>query len=348
MKEMVPMIEYLNLQELIIEGNDQSQLNEVRNFLAKQGLRLDNNVEYTVALYNGDKIVATGSFEGRILKCIAVDDGYRGMGITNKIISDLVSEQYRRDNTHLFVYTTPCNYRIFKDLGFYKIAEVPNKVILLENDPFGIRSFVEKIKKKKVNGKIISSVIVNCNPFTLGHKYLIEKASKESDIVHVFVVSENKSVFPAEVRYKLVKEGLRHLNNIVLHKGEDYIISSATFPSYFIKKQTEAVKTHTLLDVEVFTKYIVPELGINRRYVGEEPLCEVTRTYNDTLKEMLPRCGVMVIEVPRVIIGESVTSASRVRKLIKEHKLQEVKSLVPGTTYSFLMSREAAPIINRI
>ncbi|GAA3314237.1 hypothetical protein GCM10020331_006300 [Ectobacillus funiculus] len=84
MKEMVPMIEYLNLQELIIEGNDQSQLNEVRNFLAKQGLRLDNNVEYTVALYNGDKIVATGSFEGRILKCIAVDDGYRGMGITNK------------------------------------------------------------------------------------------------------------------------------------------------------------------------------------------------------------------------------------------------------------------------
>ncbi|GAA3314234.1 hypothetical protein GCM10020331_006290 [Ectobacillus funiculus] len=86
-------------------------------------------------------------------------------------------------------------------------------------------------------GKIISSVIVNCNPFTLGHKYLIEKGFKKSDIVHVFVVSEKQiSFFPAEVRYKLVKEGLRHLNNIVLHKGEDYIISSATFPSYFIKK----------------------------------------------------------------------------------------------------------------
>lgn len=341
-------MDYLNLEELIIEGNDRRKLNEVKSFLAKQGLKLDNNVEYTVALYNGDKVVATGSFEGRILKCIAVDHSYRGMGITNKIISDLVSEQYRRDNSHLFVYTTPCNDKIFKDLGFYKVAEVANKVILLENNPSGIRDFVEKIKKKKVNGKIISSVIVNCNPFTLGHKYLIEKASKESDIVHVFIVSENKSVFPADVRYKLVKDGLRHLTNIVLHKGEDYIISSATFPSYFIKKQSETVKTHTLLDVEVFTRYIVPELGINRRYVGEEPLCEVTRTYNDTLKEMLPRCGVKVIEVPRVIIGESVTSASRVRKLIKEHKLQEVKSLVPGTTYTFLMSHEAAPIIDRI
>ena len=196
MKEMVPMIEYLNLQELIIEGNDQRKLDEVKSFLAKQGLRLDKNVEYTVALYNGDKVVATGSFEGRILKCIAVDDSYRGMGVSNKVISDLVSEQYRRGNTHLFVYTTPCNYRIFKDLGFNKIAEVSNKVILLENNPFGIRNFVEKLKKKKVNGKIISSVVVNCNPFTLGHKYLIEKASKESDVVHVFVVSENKSVFP--------------------------------------------------------------------------------------------------------------------------------------------------------
>ena len=120
------------------------------------------------------------------------------------------------------------------------------------------------------------------------------------------------------------------------------------FHPILLKKQTEAVKTHTLLDVEVFTRYIVPELGINRRYIGEEPLCAVTRTYNDTLKEMLPRCGVKVIEVPRVIIGEGVTSASRVRKLIKEHKLQEVKSLVPGTTYTFLLSREAAPIINRI
>lgn len=341
-------MEYLNLNEIIIEDTNSKELDEVREFLKHQDLRFDENIEYTVALYNEDKIVGTGSFDGKILKCIAVDSDYKGMGISNKIVSDLISEQYRRGNTHLFIYTKPKNQEIFKDLGFHKIAEVPDKVVLLENNPYGISNFVEEIKMKKVAGNIISSVVVNCNPFTLGHKYLIEKASRESDVVHVFVVSEDRSVFPAEVRYKLVKEGTSHLNNVVLHKGGDYIISNATFPSYFIKKPDEAVKSHTLLDIEIFTKYIIPALGINRRYVGEEPLCPVTKTYNETMKEMLPCCNVEVIEVPRVAFGGDITSASRVRRLIKEEKMLSVRDLVPKTTYEFLVSEEAEEIISKI
>lgn len=341
-------MEYLNLEEVIIEGNDYKKLNEVKNFLVNQGLRFDDNVEYTIALYDYDKIVATGSFDGKILKCIAVEESYKGMGISNKIVSNLINEQYRRGNNHFFVYTKPNNYKMFKDFGFYKIEEVPNKVLLLENDPNGIRSFLDKIQKKRVEGKIVSSVVVNCNPFTLGHKYLIEKASEESDVVHVFVVSEDKSVFSANVRYKLVEEGLRHLKNVVIHKGEEYIISSATFPSYFIKKLDEVVKIHTLLDIKIFAEYIVPTLGINRRYVGEEPSCEVTRTYNNTMKELLPRYNVEVIEVPRIGVGNNITSASRVRKLIKENNFLELKNLIPESTYKFLISAEANAIINKI
>lgn len=341
-------MEYLNLEEMIIENNDFKKLKEVEDFLNKHELRLEENLEYTVALYDDDKIVATGSFEGRILKCIAVDDNYKGMGVSNKIISDLINEQYRRGNSHLFIYTKPKNYNIFQDLGFYKFAEVSSRVILLENNPFGISGFIEKIKKKKATGKVVSAVVVNCNPFTLGHKYLIEKASRESDAVHVFVVWEDKSVFPSEVRYKLVEEGLKHLNNVILHKGEDYIISSATFPSYFLKKQEEVVKTHSLLDIQIFTNYIVPALGINRRYVGEEPLCELTKTYNNTMKEVLPLSGVELIEVPRIIIEKQITSASRVRELIKEDRFAEIKELVPDTTYKFLVSEEAENIISKI
>ena len=341
-------MEYLNLEESIIENNDFKKLKEIEEFLNKHELRLEENLEYTLALYDEDKIVATGSFEGRILKCIAVDDNYKGMGVSNKIISYLINEQYRRGNSHLFVYTKPKNYNIFQDLGFYKFAEVPSRVILLENNPFGISGFIEKIKKKKATGKVVSAVVVNCNPFTLGHKYLIEKASRESDVVHVFVVWEDKSVFPSEVRYKLVEEGLKHLNNVILHKGEDYIISSATFPSYFLKKQEEVVKTHSLLDIQIFTNYIVPALEINRRYVGEEPLCELTKTYNNTMKEVLPLLGVELIEVPRIIIEKQITSASRVRELIKEDRFAEIKKLVPDTTYKFLVSEEAEKIISKI
>lgn len=341
-------MEYLDLEVVIVEGNDYKKLNEVKEFLTRQGLRFDNNIEYTVALYENSKLIATGSFEGKILKCIAVDEDYKGMGISNKIVSELINEQYRRGNNHLFVYTKPKNYKMFKDFGFYKIEEVENKVLLLENDPKGISNYLDRIQKNRVKGKIISSVVVNCNPFTLGHKYLIEKASKESDVVHVFVVSEDRSVFTANVRYKLVEEGLSHLNNVVIHKGEEYIISSATFPSYFIKKLDEVVKIHTLLDIKIFAEYIVPTLGINRRYVGEEPTCEVTKTYNETMKEILPSYEVEVVEVPRIGFGNNITSASRVRKLIKENNFLELKKLIPESTYKFLISAEAKAIINKI
>ncbi len=341
-------MEYLNLEEVIIEDGHSKELDKVKDFLKHQDLKFDESIQCTVALYDDSKIIGTGSFEGKILKCIAVDSSYKGMGISNRIVSTLVSEEYRRGNMHLFVYTKPKNQEIFNNLGFYKIAEVPDKVVLLENDPFGISGFVDRIKAKKVDGNIIASVVANCNPFTLGHKALIEKASKESDVVHVFVVSEDRSIFPAEVRYRLVEEGTSHLSNVVLHKCGDYIISNATFPSYFIKKTDEAVKSHTLLDIEIFTKYIVPALGINRRYVGEEPTCGITRTYNETMKEIMPSHNVEVIEVPRVAYSGEITSASKVRQLIKEEKFSGVKKMVPETTYKFLMSEEAKEIISKI
>ncbi|WP_315069427.1 [citrate (pro-3S)-lyase] ligase [uncultured Clostridium sp.] len=341
-------MEYLNLEEVIIEDGHSKELDKVKDFLKHQDLKFDESIQCTVALYDDSKIIGTGSFEGKILKCIAVDSSYKGMGISNRIVSTLVSEEYRRGNMHLFVYTKPKNQEVFNNLGFYKIAEVPDKVVLLENNPFGISDFVDRIKAKKIDGNIIASVVVNCNPFTLGHKALIEKASKESDVVHVFVVSEDRSIFPAEVRYRLVEEGTSHLSNVVLHKCGDYIISNATFPSYFIKKPDEAVKSHTLLDIEIFTKYIVPALGINRRYVGEEPTCVITRTYNETMKEIMPSRNVEVIEVPRVAYGGEITSASKVRQLIKEEKFLGVKKMVPETTYKFLMSEEAKEIISKI
>lgn len=341
-------MEWLNLREEIIGNKDYEEIEEVKNFLKSQDLRFDDTVEYTVALYDDKKMVATGSIEGKVLKCIAVDSKYKGMGISNKIMTNLINEQYNRGRYHFFLFTKPENSHIFKDLGFYKIAEVPQKVTLFENDSNGIGRFAEKLSRKRIQGKVVSSIVVNCNPFTLGHKYLIEKASKESDIVHVFVVSEDKSVFPAEVRYELVKEGVKHLSNVVLHKGEDYIISSATFPSYFLKKQDEAVKIHTLLDINIFTKYIIPALGINRRYVGDEPLCEVTKVYNSTMKELLPKSGVEVVEVPRMFIGGSPVSASRVRSLLGKRNFFEVKALVPETTYRYLLSEEAEAIINAI
>ncbi len=340
-------MEFNNLQEIIVEENDAPYLNQVEKLLNEQGLKRDKDIEYTIAIENGEEIIATGSFGGNVLKCIAVNPEYRGMGILNMVISNLISEEYRRGNTHLFIYTKPSNQKYFKDLGFYKIAEVPGHIVLFENRADGIKKYIDGLKKNNKQGKKIGSVVVNCNPFTLGHKYLIEKASKESDVLHVFVVSEDRSLFPFKTRYALVKEGTKHLNNVTLHESGDYIISNATFPTYFIKDLSEAVKIHTLLDIEIFAKYIAPALGINKRFIGEEPICKITRIYNDTMKEMLPRRGIEVEEIPRLVVDGQVVSASIVRQLIREGNFQELRKLVPETTYNFIISREAEDIIKK-
>ncbi|WHH60856.1 [citrate (pro-3S)-lyase] ligase [Petroclostridium sp. X23] len=341
-------MEFELIKEQIVHLNSKFEKQQVIDFLEKQNLSLDKGVEYTVALVDGDKMIGTGSFEGRILKCIAVDAQYQNRGLSNKIITHLVNEQYCRGNTHLFLYTKPENEFMFSQLGFYEISRVPSKVILMENKLGGLKQYLTEISYHKQRGENVASIVVNCNPFTLGHLYLVEYAASRSDHVHLFVVWEDQSVFPAEVRYKLVKEGVKHLSNVTVHKGKDYIISNATFPSYFIKEYQDVVETHAALDLRIFGQHIAPVMGINKRYAGEEPYCAVTRTYNQKMKEILPQYGIEVVQVPRMTVESNAISASRVRKYLREGEFEKIKVLVPKTTYSFLCSQEALEIIERI
>jgi [citrate (pro-3S)-lyase] ligase len=336
-----------NFEQQVMRLQSEAEKKLVETFLQRRNLALDRDVEYTIALFDGERIVATGSFSGRVLKCIAVDEDYADMGLASKIVTGLVNEEFRRGRTHLFVYTKPENKSVFFELGFYLIAEIPNKVVLMENRMDGIKSYLTEITQAKASEKAAAAV-VNCNPFTLGHRYLIEYAAAHCQQLHLFVVWEDRSSFPAEIRYKLVREGVRDLANVTVHKGKDYIISAATFPSYFIKEYQEQVETHARLDLEVFTRYIVPALGIEKRFVGEEPYCKVTAAYNRILQEVLPARGVTVEIVPRLTDGGQAISASRVRELIRNGKIEATRELVPETTYRFLISSEAREIIDHI
>ena len=137
---------------------------------------------------------------------------------------------------------------------------------------------------------------------------------------------------------------------MVVFQGENYVISPATFPRYFMKEYDDAVKSQTKLDVKLFAEHIVPTLGITKRYVGEEPYCPVTRSYNDAMFEILGEMGVEVIIIPRKEANEKVISASTVRKLIHLEKMEEAKELVPPSTYDFLISgkEEAKKIIEQL
>lgn len=336
------------LKEKRVFLDDIGERRKIEVLLNNEGIELDRNLDYTVGIYDSKELIATGSFFKNTLRCLAVNSEYQGLGVTNTVVSHLMNEQYRRGYTDIFLYTKCNTAKFFGNTGFYEIVRIEDAVVFMENKSKGIQEYVDALSKKRVDADNVASIVVNANPFTYGHQYLIEKVANENDVVHVFVVSQDSSIVPYAVRYELVKRGTCHLKNVILHKAGNYIISSATFPSYFIKDGKTVVNTHAKLDLEIFKTYIVPALNIKRRYVGEEPYCEVTKNYNRIMKESLEKDGIECRVIPRLEQDGKAISASRVRACIKEGRIEEIKGLVPSTTYDYFKSREAEALIQKI
>ena len=300
------------------------------NLLASAGLKADTAVEETVLLWDGDTLAATGARQNDILKCIAVNDNYQGEGLTATVITELRKSAFKKGYRHLFLYTKPKNQMMFSALSFHPIAKT-NDILLMEDLKHGIRSFLDK-QPRFVTSKNCGAIVMNCDPFTLGHRHLIETASQQCDQVYVFVLSEDKGYFSADNRLKMVNEGTNDLTNVMILPTGPYLISSATFPTYFLKENQDGNDVQCQLDIAIFSKYYIPHFGITKRFVGEEPFCPVTQRYNQELKTHLP---IDVIEIPRFELNNMAVSASNVRKLLKAGNVNAASALVPKTTASF-------------
>ena len=327
---------------------DRRANSQVEKLLLAEGIRRDRNLDYTCGVYDEDyNIIATGSCFGNTLRCMAVSHEHQGEGLMNEVVTHLVQHEYERGVNHLFMYTKCSSAKFFGDLGFYEIVRVNEQVVFMENRRTGFSDYLADLAKTRRDGERIAALVLNANPFTLGHQYLVEKAAGENDVLHVFIVSEDSSLVPFAVRKRLVMEGTAHLPNLVYHDTGPYIISSATFPSYFQKDDEAVIESHANLDLEVFVR-IAAALGINARYVGEEPKSLVTGIYNRIMSEKLPEHGIRCVIVPRRTEGGEVISASSVRQSIKDGRLEEVRGLVPESTYKFFASPEAEEVVRRI
>jgi [citrate (pro-3S)-lyase] ligase len=317
-------------------------LDRLRDFLRDQGLKYDDRVNYSVCLTEGGRIIAAGSLDGNILKCIAAAKDRQGDGLTAVIVTDLIREAGRNGQYHLFLFTKPENKDMFFSLGFYPIAGTDD-ALLMENKKNGIDDFVAGLKKIQLAGagnknkKIIGAIAANCNPFTNGHLYLIKTAAQYCDILHLFIISENKGSFPPDIRMKLTVDGIAGISNVIPHPTGPYLISAATFPDYFIKESVSPKTVNTGLDLTVFAERIAAPLGINHRFIGSELFDPVTGVYNRQMKEILPRYGIRVEEIPRLEYDGEAVSASRVRRLLREGDLASVEKLVPPATYAYLL-----------
>ena len=350
------------------------QRRRIEQFLGDNGLRLDD-VDYYAALVDEttDEIVAGGGLKGGVIKCVAVADGHKGEAVANQIVSHLIAQANADGHQCVKLFTKPQNRQMFESMSFRLLAEAP-KAILMETGIGGIRKYSEELRVKSEERRVKSEesngeseerrvkseesnselhhlnlstshpimppsgiIIMNCNPFTLGHRYLIEQAAQQVETLYILVVREDCSMFGYDERKAMIVRGVAHINNVVVCDGSEYSISATTFPTYFLKSLSDASDTQMTLDIDLYRRHIAPALGATVRFVGTEPDDPLTRRYNELMKSMLPD----VREVARLQQSGVAVSASRVRKAIVENHLALAARLVPPTTVPYIVAHLA-------
>lgn len=327
--------------------SDKRMLAQVDALLVENGITRDANLDYICAMVDEEnRVIATGSCFGATLRCFAVSQQHQGEGLLNEVVSHLMEYQMARGYTHLFLYTKIKSAKFFQSLGFYEIARVDGTLVFMENRRNGFPSYLSRLEKTARPG-VSGAIVMNANPFTLGHQYLVETAAGRCDTLHLFLLSEDASLVPFWVRKQLVQAGTAHLKNVVLHDSGPYIISNATFPSYFLKDDAAVIQGHAKLDLTIFVR-IARALGVTVRFVGEEPTSQVTGLYNEIMAAQLPENGIDCVILPRKEILGKAISASTVRAALQAGDWQTLSQLVPQTTLDYFRSSKAEPVLRRI
>ena len=308
------------------------QLKDYLRLLEICGLRDEGDADLVALLYDDDgELLACGALASHTVKQLAVSPEAEGQGAMASVLSAVITEANARGIHRLFLCTRPGNLRMFSSLGFHKIIETADAV-LLENRKDGLDSFLVSVPKYE---GVCGAVVCNCDPFTLGHRHLIEHAAANCDDLYVFAVSEKGSMFSPEERLDMIRKGTADIRNCHVFESGLYLISRATFPAYFIRDEEHADEVKSDLDIELFCRRIAPALNISRRFAGEEPFSPVTRAYNERMKELLPAHGISFEEIPRL----SDISAGRVRDLIKAGEFEKIREMVPESTYEVIQRR---------
>lgn len=341
------------------------QRRQIEMFLQTNGLRYDD-VDYYAAIVDesSDEMIAGGGLKGSVIKCVAVADGHKGKAVANVIVSHLIAKANAEGCQCVKLYTKPDNRQLFESLSFRLIAESPNAILMetgvggiekyseelrVKSEELGVKSEELRVKSEELKNdesvvpnarKPIGVIVMNANPFTLGHRFLVEQSSELVERLYVVVVREDCSMFSYNERKAMVSQGVRDIGNVVVVDGSDYAVSAATFPTYFLKQLSDATDTQIILDLDLYRRRIAPALGATIRFFGSEPTDPLTRRYNELMHQQLGEEHVH--EIQRKQQEGSAISASRVRKAMMEGCLWDAIQLVPPTTIPYIIGHLAS------
>lgn len=319
-----------------------SEVEALAAFLERNELTL-SELDYALGVYDSEgTLLGSGGLKGDVIKCVAISPELRSEGIAASLISKLLTFSMEEGNLNTLVFTKPEYSPTFSALSFHKVGQAP-KAVLLESNPHEQKSYIDSLRKSATgkNGKN-GVIVMNANPLTKGHLHLIDYASRQVDHLFIIPVADNPATeFSYSERKSMLETATATLVNVTVCDGSRYVISSATFPSYFIKSRTEATDTHIALDLDIFARHIAPALNVSVRFVGSEPSDPLTARYNQLMPELLAPFGVKVVEIPRLEKDSRAISASHVRGLLHANRVGEAFEDVPQATIPYLLGHAA-------
>ena len=144
---------------------------KVERFLGANGLRLEAVDAYCVIESPDGEILAGGGIQKDTIKCMAVAESVRSEGLLAPIVSRLM--EIGADYPQRKVFTKPANRAIFESLGFHLIAAAPEAILMTDGKE--LDRYCQTLCQLSVHGRA-GVIVMNANPFTRGHAYLVEKA----------------------------------------------------------------------------------------------------------------------------------------------------------------------------
>lgn len=320
------------VDRLIKDSSSEKALEEF--LLDKEVIYEDVDASYVIR--DAGEIIATVSIKKNLIKFFYIDKAYQGEGLAieliNSALEDIISKGYRT----YFVFTKAKNENIFTSLSMDTIEKTED-VVLLEGGFFKYADWIQNIRKD-LDKDEYNAIVMNANPLTLGHEYLVDKALENDKDLIIFVLEEDASYFSTKDRYEIVKNHYHNNDRVHVYKSGPYIISRATFPTYFLKKDTDKLKVYTELDAKIFAKRIAKDLNIKKRYFGTEPIDKVTEKYNEMMKKILFEYGVESEFIERKKINDEYISASKLRDGI-ETDFESIKKYLSQDVYEYLKER---------
>lgn len=314
----------------VIKGS--SSETALREFLLERDV-IYEDVDASYIIRDAGEIIATVSVKKNLIKFFYIDDKYQGEGLAIELINSALEEIIAKGYRSYFVFTKAKNENIFTSLSM-DVIEKTEDVVLLEGGFFKYKDWIKTIKKD-LDKDEYNAIVMNANPLTLGHEYLVDKALENDRDLIIFVLEEDASYFSTRDRYEIVKKHYQDNNRVHVYKSGPYIISRATFPTYFLKKDTDKLKVYTELDAKIFARHIAKDLNIKKRYFGTEPIDKVTEKYNEMMKKILSEYGIAAVFIERKTIDGEVISASKVRECY-ENDFSACKKYLSSDVYELL------------